>query len=180
MRAPHLTWPEAELFERRVANSTYFEYGAGGTTALASAIARSVTTVDLSAKWLETVASRAPGARRFHVDLGPLADWSYPATTDRREYWPAYAASLTRVAAADTDVVFVDGRFRVACALTALLRFPKATVLVHDWDQTGYHVLLAHATIVEAAGVLVVLARRQDFDASAAGELLRRYAYYEE
>jgi len=77
-------------------------------------------------------------------------------------------------------VVFVDGRFRVACTLTALLRFPKATVLVHDWDQTGYHVLLAHATIVKAAGVLVVLARRQDFDASAAGELLRRYAYYEE
>ena len=178
--APMMTWPEAELFERHVADATYFEYGAGGTTALASAVARSVTTVDLSATWLETVTSSAPGARRFHVDLGPLADWSYPATTDRQEHWPAYAASLDRVAAADTDVVFVDGRFRVACALTALLRFPKATVLVHDWDQTGYHVLLAHATIVEAAGVLVVLARRQDFDASAAGELLRRYAYYEE
>ena len=178
--APHLTWPEAELFERRVANSTYFEYGAGGTTALASAIARSVTTVDLSAKWLETVASRAPDARRFHVDLGPLADWSYLTTTDRQEHWPAYAASLDRVAAADTNVVLVDGRFRVACALTALIRFPKATVLVHDWDRTGYHVLLAHATILEATDVLVVLARRPDFDASAAGELLRRYAYYEE
>ena len=178
--APMMTWPEAELFERHVADATYFEYGAGGTTALASAIARSVTTVDLSAKWLETVASRAPDARRFHVDLGPLADWSYLTTTDRQEHWPAYAASLDRVAAADTNVVLVDGRFRVACALTALIRFPKATVLVHDWDRTGYHVLLAHATILEAADVLVVLARRPDFEASAAGELLRRYAYYEE
>ena len=68
----------------------------------------------------------------------------------------------------------------MACALTALLRFPNAAVLVHDWDRTGYHVLLAHATIVEAAGGLVVLARRPDFDEYAARELLRRYAYYEE
>ena len=178
--APMMTWPEAELFERHVADATYFEYGAGGTTALASAVARSVTTVDLSATWLEAVASSAPGARRFHVDLGPLADWSYPATADRQEHWPAYAASLDRVAAADTDVVFVDGRFRVACALTALLRFPKATVLVHDWMRTGYHVLMEHAMIIEEVDTLVVLARRPDFDASAAGELLRRYAYYEE
>ena len=41
--APMMTWPEAELFERHVADATYFEYGAGGTTALASAVARSVT-----------------------------------------------------------------------------------------------------------------------------------------
>ena len=71
--APSMTWPEAQLFARRVTDATYFESGAGGTTVLADAVAASVTTVDLSARWLEKVAVHAPDARRYHVDLGPLA-----------------------------------------------------------------------------------------------------------
>lgn len=57
------------------------------------------------------------------------------------------------------DLILVDGRWRVACAMQAwLLANEKTTVLFHDWGRKEYHSpTLYHFKVVDQVGQLAVL-----------------------
>ena len=59
---------------------------------------------------------------------------------------------------ATVDFVFVDGRFRVASALTALLRGgPDLAMLIHDfWSRPAYHDVLRWVSVVAREDSMVL------------------------
>ena len=167
---------------------TYLEYGAGGSTRLALTYPgiKSMTTVESDPKFIAdefsndaaAEAALESGRLRFLTpDIGPTGAWGCPIDRSKEHLWPLYALSpfLGEMA---PDLILIDGRFRVACGLTAALEAPASTILIHDYSlRPEYHLLEQFLTIEERADTLVRCRRRDDFDAYAARKLLKRYSY---
>jgi hypothetical protein len=76
------------------------------------------------------------------------------------------------------DLVLVDGRFRVACVLQALLTVPTARILVHDfWQRPAYHIVLQYTTVLDRADTMVLLQRMPSVDDAAIEAQLKNYLY---
>ena len=91
-----------------------------------------------------------------------------PADKSRIEAWPDYYLGVWGRLDGDPDLVLIDGRFRTACALVALVLCPASTtILMHDFFdplaiRRNYQTLLEVADIVEAASNLVSLRRKSE------------------
>lgn len=168
------------------------EFGAGGSTAEWVALGcPHIVSVENDPDWIDHM-RRQPCLREplrtgrltiLHADTGPILGWGWPDGTEHMESWPSYWSSVweseaIQGAAQPPDLVFVDGRFRVACTLFAAQKItPLGLLAIHDfWDRPHYHVVLRHLNVVASSERLVVLQRRVDFDPAAASEDLERHA----
>ena len=91
-----------------------------------------------------------------YVDVGPVSSWGRPRSPENRHLWPAYSLQ----ASYPGDLVLVDGRFRVACVLSALRHDPERVVLLHDYTDARreyYGVLEEFCYIAERGDSLVRL-----------------------
>ena len=128
----------------------YLEYGAGGTTVAACAARVPViVSVESDAAWLAAVRRRIEpyppmlGRHLLHADIGPTTRWGHP---EGEAHWRSYsryplgAWEFCRSHGLAPDLVLVDGRFRLACCLAALLLArPGCRVLVDDYlERPGY------------------------------------------
>ena len=188
---PHMTDEELGLL-RAIGGHRRFivEFGCGGSTAewLRLGVER-VVSVESDAAWVnelrdhpelvEPLASER--LAMLHANVGPTGKWGAP--TSQMERWPAYWSGvweLPAVTAAElpADLVFVDGRFRVACALNAALHVGAGVpIVIHDfWNRPHYHAVLAHLDVVARAGSLAVLQRPAELDAARAVDDIARHA----
>lgn len=185
-----MTAREQSLLDARFsAASTYLEYGVGASTrrALEFPNIRRVDAIESGEEFLRDYlaahadlrAGAAAGRLVVHrVDIGPTGPMGYPSDVSRKADWPAYAA-LPALLGRAWDLVLVDGRFRVACILNALLLPERPVLLVHDfWNRPQYHAVLEFSEVEERADTLVVLRPRRDCTerAHAMREMLARYA----
>lgn len=125
------------------------EYGSGGTTLIAAEQpGRVVFSVESDRKWLDGMQAwfRAnPGEAELHLiygDIGPTKRWGYPVDGAHFRRWPGYANAVwDRDDFRQPDVVLIDGRFRLACFLTTMIRSTApVTVLWDDYDgRPTYH-----------------------------------------
>ena len=132
-------------------SDNYLEFGTGGSTCLAASNVRnSITALDSSAAWIDKVAeycsdSKLPIAPNLiHVDIGPTGDWGYPTDPTTRHRWSSYHSNIWADAnTLDVDLFLIDGRFRVACFVQAVLHAkPNAVILMHDFQsRKQYHVV---------------------------------------
>jgi hypothetical protein len=150
---PRMTDDELALLRGVFASgrSRYAEFGAGGSTLLAvEAGFETIVTVESDAAWASAVrehalvapAVAAGRANILHADLGPVGAWGYPQDRSLSDRFPSYIAVMWEEwdrRGAFPDLVLVDGRFRVACALSVALlaatRQPPAVpplLLLHD------------------------------------------------
>jgi hypothetical protein len=115
--------------------------------------------------------------RVFLPDLGPVRDWGIPTDKSYRSRWPTYSREVFKEQI-PFDLVFVDGRFRVACALAALLELKNPfRVLIHDFpNRPQYHILLPFFEVENQVGRLVVLLPKPGFNRSEAEKLYQKYA----
>ena len=166
---PHMNASERLLLEQAVAGRrAIVEYGVGGSTAIfARSAAERIVSVDTDPAWIARVSQHPEVARGIadgrmtlaHVDIGPVGSWGRPIDERYRERWPDYArAPWSQIDAATVDFVFVDGRFRVASALTALLRGgPDLAMLIHDfWSRPAYHDVLRWVSVVAREDSMVL------------------------
>jgi hypothetical protein len=190
---PHMTDAELALLRAVGARRRFVvEFGAGGSTAdwLMGPVDR-VVSVESDAAWVaglrehpDLVDAVASGRLALlHADVGPTGAWGTPEGRDHMEHWPGYWSRVWESpevvdAVAPVDLVFVDGRFRVACALNAALHIGRgAVVVVHDfWKRPFYHAVLEHLDVVATAEELVVLQHRPGFDPAGVVDDLARYA----
>ncbi|MEP5154314.1 hypothetical protein [Planktotalea sp.] len=127
------------------------EYGSGGSTVLASEMPDKVIySIESSRVWTKMMRTWFEHAQPVsmpmlkHVNIGPTGKWGSPKDASRFQSYHLYPLSIWD---ADSfrhpDVILVDGRFRVACALTAMLRCTKKTTLLFDdyESRKGYHVI---------------------------------------
>lgn len=153
------------------------EFGSGGSTLLAvrSPSLRRIWSVESDPAWIARlhaepdIASAVAEARLClrHADLGAVGEFGYPLDASRRDAWPGYYRSVWDEAGAiETDLVLVDGRFRVACALEAMARCrPHAVLLIHDfWNRVPYHPVLAFADWLGSCDSLAILRRKPSFE----------------
>ena len=111
------------------------------------------------------------------MDIGRTGQWGRPIDRNRQHLWPNYALCPY---AQDfrPDVILIDGRFRVACALVAALQTSAPNLWIHDYpDRPYYHVLERFLKVEERAESLVRLGRLKDFDVEAARRMLGEYLY---
>ena len=138
------------------ANTRYFEWGSGFTTRASDTIAGSVVSIEGSRPWHQKMSEGhafSPRTRLRFVDIGPTKAFSWPVN---------HSLGETYIHAIDDygpqDVVLVDGRFRVACALAAFRHIAAGgRLLVHDFGRAAYHVLLEWYTTESEVDSLAIL-----------------------
>ena len=187
---PDMTQPEQALLVRSLqAASHVWEWGCGGSTALAASMSNihSIRSVESMAEWRTRVLdATSMYGKRVHialVSLGPSVAWGRPSDDSMKHNWPNYTQAFRKRASAGTepgadgsalpplpepDLVLIDGRFRVACALEVVLSGMRPLVAFHDFaDRIAYHVVLSFYDVVEEVERLAVMRPRSEWDASA-------------
>jgi hypothetical protein len=198
LEKPHLFDGEQQAFERLLAGCTrYLEFGIGGTTLLAIRTARMVVSIDSDATWVRSAsdhpeisaAVKRGNAIIRHADIGPVGDWGAPIGQDHKAKWPNYIATAWETwneLEAMPDVVFVDGRFRVACCLSAVLAVSydhclsrAIRIAMHDTGplRPGYDSVLKFLEIVGGVNTLRFMKIRPDVSASHVMAALLRAQY---
>lgn len=173
---PHFDSAEStEWFLELLGRSNhYVEFGSGGSTFQAAKLGLAFTSVDSDPKFLEAVEEKIAqaGYRRPNQTLrlsaiGKTGEWGYPQgefTPQRIETFRRYSDLPSRP---KPDLVLVDGRFRVACALKAmkLLKNDREwTLVIDDYvDRPHYHVLSEFAAI-DFVGRMALIRSVRDID----------------
>lgn len=181
-----MTEPELALYAGVLAGArTVVEYGTGGSTllALGAGVSRLVS-VETDLKWigmLREVVEIAEAERQqrvtfVYVDIGPVGKWGKPTDSSGAARYATYAPAPWQHCRA-ADVVFIDGRFRLASAIETLLRSGADTrIAFHDfWKRPQYHVVLPLVDCIDRADTLAVFRRSKAFNETAARQLLDRY-----
>lgn len=161
----------ALLFKKYIQScNVYGEYGCGlSTEYVLKNTSCSIVSIDSSNEWVNLVKSKADSSKKLdihYVDVGAVGDWGRPIDYKKRENFKNYADKLWEQNLTP-DLVLIDGRFRVACFLTCLLKAPKDTVIIFD-DYTNrpeYHLVEEYASIKEKHGrqaIFITQALTQD------------------
>jgi hypothetical protein len=175
---------ERILFESFVnCSQRFLEFGAGGSTWLAARREKEwLVSVDSSQDWLDKVADETRNCLTRplleFVDIGPIKEWGFPVG-ERKSHWSNYHELVWRRDGLErADLFFIDGRFRVACALQCLLRATDGALLgIHDFERPYYHVILDFARSVASSGRLSFFQRLKNFDPSQALALLEKFRF---
>lgn len=181
---------ELAMISAIMARSHYMlEFGAGGSTTLALKLGLSrVIAVESDCAWIDRLRSDEAAARALsdgrlqllHADIGPISALGAPADRGATKKWPGYAARPWSCVDLDLlDLVLIDGRFRVACALQALLHArPNTFIAIHDfWNRPAYHSVLCFLDEAARCNRLGVFRTRESFDRDAAERLLAHASY---
>nr|WP_241262850.1 tetratricopeptide repeat protein [Parahaliea mediterranea] len=149
--APFMSPGEADLFRRCLEQATsYFEYGSGGSTVWAVERGLTVRGVESDHQWVGALKERLGEPCQVDVvDIGPTKEWGFPISMEHQERFPDYSLAIDRHDA-NFDLILVDGRFRVACAMSAIRHclarnapVDTTRIFIHDfWNRPQYHVVL--------------------------------------
>lgn len=139
--------PEAEsnhLSEAYQSARVILEYGSGGSTRLASTMPRKyVMSVESDHKWaralqLELASEPVVSPVSVHyVDIGQTGPWGRALNDEGWRRYHLYPNSIWDASYfREPDLVLIDGRFRVACLLTVMMRCTKSMrVLFDDYSE---------------------------------------------
>lgn len=181
----HMSPQEKVLLWREIREAkVYFEYGSGGSTELAcrSKNIERLFTVDSSKEFLMNVINNStclkdnPNVTAIHIDIGKTLEWGFPEG-NYTDSWLLYPEAIHNT---QPSVVLVDGRFRVACMLQALLSIPNPDlhILVHDFtDRKYYHDILKFVDIIDCIDTLVVLKRKHEIKPTLLQKLYKKYSH---
>lgn len=172
---PAMTPSEVELFKSVVAGTdNYMEFGLGGSTVLAAELGvKRLCGIDSDENWVNGIITAIQGIDNNAntndidlnlkcIDIGKTGAWGRPVDKKGIKQWPDYPNSIKQfVTNQPFDVILVDGRFRVACALKSFEYLSDdGLLMIHDFERTEYHVVLDYYDIVEQKERLVVLTKK--------------------
>lgn len=117
-----------------------FEFGLGESTYIASTLkVPRYAGIDSDPQWIKDVRAKTmPHFRFYFADIGETGEWGIPKTPDLPKNVYNYQIMPLQAEPNPFDVYLVDGRYRVACAMAALLHAGsgnagnQAVVVVHD------------------------------------------------
>lgn len=173
--------------------ATYLEFGMGGSTVLAAMHGVRFVSVDSDPYFkraveekIEVDGNAAPESQTLiHADIGPTEAWGTPVlrspTPARTERWRRYLNAPWEAMKDKPGpyLVLVDGRFRVACALTAAKNLDRAQtrILIDDYDgRDHYRVVERHLELLDRRGRMALFTPRKDLDVAALDADIERYS----
>lgn len=136
---PWISYPAIHLLKTRLpADARVFEYGSGQSTAFFAERAQRVVSIEHDVAWAAEVRLKAPA----HVELIEL-----PLGDD-------YVDAALRFDAGSFDLVLIDGRKRVRCALQARRLLSPRGVLILDDAQREYYAPVRDALLADGMRML--------------------------
>lgn len=142
------------------------QYGSGGSTFLGlHSGAEFVMAVESDLNWANNIRERLStefSSERFrihHVDIGGTRSWGRTVDSSGFMRYHLYPASVWDQSWFNhPDVILIDGRFRAACFVTAMLRCVRPTKILFDdyADRPHYHWIEDYFSPVEKHGRLAV------------------------
>jgi hypothetical protein len=149
----------------------YLEFGAGGSTIMAAqSSAQFIVSVESDSAWIaklkeEGAIKTAELAGRLfllHIDIGSVGSWGAPVDERRIKSWVDYYTQPFILYDFPFELILIDGRFRVACALaTAVFAQPIARVAIHDYElRTKYYAIEKYFDIIDSVGTLYIMRKR--------------------
>ncbi|MBZ0166753.1 MAG: hypothetical protein K8I00_08085 [Candidatus Omnitrophica bacterium] len=185
-----MTAAELLMFRSYVdASTNYLEFGSGESTVYAAGTAGiiSIDSVESSAEFIndyletrpEIQKARTAGRLKFHmVDIGPTVKWGYPKDDTKKHLWPNYCSKVFSRKSSH-DLVFVDGRFRIACTLNSILHTPdNCTIMIHDfWNRPEYHGVLKFLNVKDRTDTLGVFTKKKPVNPAKLKPLIQEYQY---
>lgn len=163
---------EQALFASTLTKAThYMEFGSGGSTLLAvRSPAKVILSVESDPAWLRKIeghpeiAQAVAGQRLFLTlaDIGPVGEWGKPTDETRRADWPHYYIDPFFATDILFDLILIDGRFRVGCALAAAACAAEtATIVIHDYELRSQYYLVEKFFDIEATQESLYVLRRR-------------------
>ncbi len=149
-------------FLEKTKGCSYFEFGAGGSTYQANLRENinSITSVESDFSWIEKIqknVSQCSGnsekkIKFIFVDLNSAPNsFGYPGEKFDSSELKKYSDAVLQEKDNSIDIVFIDGRFRVACALKSFSKLKDDGIILFDdfLNRRQYHVVLDYFYILD-------------------------------
>lgn len=183
--APFMSPAERNLFKKSLKKAQhYFEFGSGGSTVWAVKEGLLVKGVESDAKWVNALKDKLGEKCQVEaVDIGPTKEWGFPVSMQQTSKFPAYSKAIHQHQQA-FDLILVDGRFRVACAMGAIQHILErseepqdARIFIHDfWNRPQYHAVLEFLDVVEKAETAGLFKVKSGIDKTAISGIWDKYS----
>ena len=172
----HLT--DADLLKRYMkAAKRYGEFGAGDSTFFASIepSIEEIYSVESDAKWIEDTRIRLERPATFYYrEMGTAyMAWGQPGPNATAVQKAAYSDPFPGME--NIDLLLIDGRFRVACALKAHKLLNNNALIAFDdfLNRKHYHIVLNYFITIDSGKTMVILKKKAGIEVP--DELVRSY-----
>jgi hypothetical protein len=176
------------------AASQYLEYGSGGSTYLAAQLGLSFICVDSDKYFLESVKNKIKKNGLYndklqifkHAYIGLTGPWGKPVcfkkpSEARLKLFASYSeppeACLSKTFT--PDLILVDGRFRVACALKIIKLLRKSTnwtLIVDDYTiRPQYKILENFGMLNQHIGRMAIFSCKTDLNDIELESMIKKY-----
>ena len=183
---PWMSNNDKEMFYRYLKKiNVYFEYGSGGSTYQASIInnIKKVYSVESDMEWQNKLKqiNTTPKINYIYNEMGTLPNtWGSPgknATNIQKKNYSNQIRKLSKEEQYSIDLVFIDGRFRVACCLNCYDIIRDDCLIAFDdfLDRPQYHIVLKYFDIIEKTkdNRMVILKKKNNLNIPKA--LIEKY-----
>ena len=176
-------------------STSYLEFGSGSSTFVAAALGSRFVTVESDPRFLNAVERRcsriaiergefdATGTY-LYANIGRTGPWGVPTyrlrTGSTAQRWSRYPLAPWSALGESyrADLILVDGRFRLACALAMMVHQPEGawTLLLDDYaERPQYSELRDVADLQEMWGRMAVFGPKPGSDPEKVAVYLSRY-----
>jgi hypothetical protein len=188
--APHFDEASTEYFLTRLKQASYYlEYGCGGSTVEAARLQKTFVSVEGDPYYLNAVSKKIRHKFRgdisgqiIYANIGITGEWGYPIfkkpTPARLKKWRHYAEAPWSLFDRQPDLILVDGRFRVHCALYSLsqLRDQEFEILFDDYaGRDHYREVERFAHLEKMCGRMAVF-KKKSYDQTDLQKSINAYA----
>jgi protein O-GlcNAc transferase len=180
---PHMSENEINVLKKYLSKSTYyFEFGSGGSTVLAHKYKniKKITSIESDKEYSKYIQKIASSANIIHINIGDTIEWGKPKNKNNYNNWPNYYKAWLNKDY-NPDLILIDGRFRIACALIVALNngnYQDQIILIHDFNnRSSYHCILDYFDIIESVDTLVVLKIKSNINKDECNKLLLKHSH---
>jgi len=184
---PHLSEIDKKMFYKYLDNSKiYFEYGSGGSTYQASIRENinKIYSVESDPEWLNIIKKNISknNITYFYNEMNVHPNtWGKPgpdSTILQHKNYSNFIKKLSLEEQQSIDLVFIDGRFRVACCLKCFDIINSNCFIAFDdfLNRSWYHIVLDYYDIIEKTSDerMVILKKKKSIN-SIPKELILKY-----
>lgn len=188
---PEMTIKEIEFLDSMLSccRGSYFEFGAGGSTfhACMYPLITHITSVESSQFWIQKLMSNrliniSHQFNRLQFLFQDINSddnhHSWPKDQSKKDNWPLYSRAINQ-SGQKYNMVLIDGRFRVACALHTLDAItPKSYVMIHDYaNRPQYHCVEQFYDKMSSVENLSVFCKKSNYDTKLLETMIKKYEY---
>ena len=183
---PCLGQNDIEIFYKHLKNiNVYFEYGSGGSTYQASIInnIKNIYSVESDILWYNKLKQiiTNPNINYIHNEMDTQPDnLGYPgknATNIQKINYSNHIRKLSKEEQYSIDLVFIDGRFRVACCLKCYDIIKDNCLIAFDdfLNRPEYHIVLEYFDIIEKTKDNRMVILKKNKNVNIPKELIEKY-----